>query len=187
MKNIVSSTNFSVLGVLFFTFFCCISCKETVREELQILIQNRTDSSIHITLYPQKTASTTSNLYPVCEGCGGHKSTNLDLYPNNDNLYNWNEVLFYTNDLNIKPHTLASKVFDSIYISSINKDDVIIKFTHKNVTGYSENIFTENSAWDFRVVERDMPDQSKKHPVRSYCYIFVVLEDKIVIENILNK
>lgn len=169
----------SIVSIFFLITCCCTSCKEIEREELQIIIQNRTDNPIHISLYPK---GDIGGLYPICDGCGGHKTTEFALNPNNNDRYYWNEVIFTTSDLNIKPYTLAAKVFDSIYISTANKDNVIIKFTHENVIGYSENIFSENSNWDFRMLRWSEPTQFRKNPVKYHQYKFMILEDKIIIE-----
>ena len=138
------------VSIFFLITCCCISCTTIVHETLQIAIQNRTDDNLHITLYPK---GDIGGLYPECEGCGGHRDTQFVLPPNNDGRNDLNDVIFYTVDLEIAPGTLASQAFDSIYIRTANEDSVIIKFTHEKVTGYSENLFSDNSTWDFEVVE----------------------------------
>jgi len=166
-----------ILGISFLIAYC-ISCESHKSEELEILIQNRTDSLIHIILYPKVK---TGGLYPICDGCGGHKETEYSLNPNVDESCLWGEVVFTSSDLSIKPHILATKGFDSIYISTRNKDNVIIKFTPENVTGYSENIFAENSIWDYKIWGRDQSD-SRVSIVNAHCYIFPILKDEIIIE-----
>jgi hypothetical protein len=151
-----------------------------VNENLQILIQNRTDSLIHITLFP-KAEYLSGNLYLHSEGGSGYNSTEFSLLPNNEGYYNWSEVLFVSGDLNIEPQILAAKVFDSIYVNSKNEDSVIMKFTHEAVTGYSENIFTKNSTWDFSIEEADISTSTKKMVIQ-HCYKFVILENKIIIK-----
>lgn len=141
-----------------------------MRETLQILIQNKTDGPIFITLYPK---GDIGGLYPICEGCGGYIETKFDLSPLNDRL------LFYTYDFNTEPYTLAAKAFDSIYISTVSTDKIIIKFTHEVVTGYSENIFTENATWNFKIEEDELPDMGGRHPQKCHSYSFSILEDKI--------
>ena len=180
-KVIMSRFIICIAGIFIACY--CTSCEETVREELQILIQNRTDSPIYITLYPKaEYLSDGCNLYLHSDIGSGYVNTEFSLDPNEDNRrLVWKEIMFITSDLNIKPYTLASKVFDSIHISSANIDKVI-KFTHETVTGYSENIFSENSTWDFIIVERNEQTQFRKNPVRSYCYRFLILKDKIAIE-----
>jgi len=168
------------LSIFFLIAYCCISCEETVNERLQILIQNRTDSSIHITLFPQK--AFTGMTYLPCEeqDCGG-QMMEFVLHPNNNGSFNWDEIIFSTHDLKVESYTLASKAFDSIYIRRANEDNVI-KFTHEKVTGYSENIFSEKSTWDFDIREQDFQDFFNKHPQRYYQYKFLILKDKVSIE-----
>jgi len=158
--------------------FVLSSCKEKVTETLQVLIQNRTDGDITVTLYPKKT-TTSGELYPMCEGCGGYKKTKFTLKP--ERYYDWDGVIYYTSDLNMKPYILTSIAFDSIYISTSNQDKVI-KFTHSTVYGYSENPFTENSTWEYYLYEWSRKTNSRSFPEKNHCFIFIISEDKIFIE-----
>ena len=64
-------------------------------------------------------------------------------------------------------------MFDSIHISTKNKDNVI-RFTHETVTGYPENLFTENSTWDYKIIEWDAQTQFKRNPQKDHCYTFFI-------------
>ena len=169
------------INVIFFIFFfilSSISCKEKVNESLQILIQNKTDSLIFITLFPKLISG---SLYPSCEGCGGFKENKFTLSPNYEKRYEWKEVIYTsTIDMDIEPYDLAVNVFDSIYISFTNKDTVnlIIKFTNETVIGYKENLFKEDATWDFFIEERT--DEPGFKDI-NYCYSFFIVEEKIII------
>jgi len=169
------------LGLFTVIIICCISCKcdKTVNEGLTIKIQNRTDSIIHVKLFPKNKSGRS---YPFCEGCG-YKDAELKLSPNYDDSYVWIETIFTSVDLDIEPHILAASAFDSIHI--ILKNNVIIKFTHENVSGYSENIFTENSTWDFRIIESNYPNMFCPNPGKEHHYSFVISDEKILIEKIV--
>jgi len=167
------------MGIFFFITCCCISCEHPVREELQISIQNRTDSFISVRLYP-KAEYLSGTSYRFSDIGGGYTNVQFSLPPNNDERMEWSEIIFTTGDLNIKPYTLAAKVFDSIYISTENKDHTI-KFTHENVTGYSENLFSENSTWDYKTGLQDESDFRVRR-VKVHCYTFLILDDKMIIE-----
>ena len=160
--------------VLFFAG--SFSCEETVRESLQILIRNRTDNLVHVTLYPK--GDTTGACYIPYEIGGGGKIPKYDLLPINKEHVGGDELIFESRDLAIKPYTLALREFDSIYIRTA--DNQII-FTHESVTGYSENIFSEDSTWDFQIGEGDMPVGFRKNPQKYYQYTFSILKDKIII------
>jgi len=142
-------------------------------EQIETFIQNRTDAPIYITLFPKEDID---GLYRPCERCSPHKNTEFNLNPNS---YYRDGLLFYTEDLSIEPHTLISKIFDSIHI---RMSDAIIKFTHDTVMGYSENIFTENFTWIFRY-EDSGGLLFKKYRDQYYCYIFEILEEKIILTN----
>ncbi len=160
------------------------SCKETVTESLDIFVKNRTDSAICIKLYP-KAAYRDGLLYRSSDIGSGFRDTEFIIPIDDDNMYNWDGQLFESGNLNIEPYALAAEIFDSIYISTANKERVIIKFTHDNVTGYSENIFSEHSTWDFEIVERDMSD-FRKRTNRAYQHRFLILKDKITHKSIIN-
>ena len=189
MKNL--KKHIQILLLLVSISFLCAMCKkeEEVKESLQILILNKTDNIMYVTLYP-KEEYRSGKLYLKSEG-GGYQHSEFTIFPNSQN-YKWEEVLFVTGDLNIEPHTLAAKVFDSIYISSIKEapkpgmpainDSVIIKFTHENVSGYKDNIFLENSIWEFSIYEWDAETQFIRKKHKEYCYNFLILEEKLIKE-----
>ena len=172
----------NIAGIFFFIVCCCISCKGT-NENLRILIQNRTDSTIYINLYPTTEYISASGIfYSISDdGSSGSTETKFSLQPNygtND----WNEVIFISRNLDAKPYALVSEVFDSIYITLPSKDNFIIKFTPENVIGYSENIFSENSTWDFEIKSIIRPTQFRTMRGAAHCYCFLILEDRIIIE-----
>ena len=158
---------------VFFLITCCLSCIKTV-ESLEIIILNRTDSVLYISLYPKEGPGS----YRKSDRGSGWSYTEFTLRPNNDYSIDWDAVLFHSSDLNIEPYKLASKMFDSIYISLTNKDNVIIKFTPEKVNGYSENIFSEASTWEYR-----KQTDHRNQPVIDHCYYFLILKNKMIFEN----
>ncbi|MCL2417135.1 MAG: hypothetical protein FWD02_04285 [Bacteroidales bacterium] len=182
MKTILRITALSVVLLMLAGGF--VSCvRET--EQLDILIQNRTENPIHVIVFP-KEELLRADLYTKCFGCGGANYTNFRLYPYNSHLSStWDETIFFTPDLSIKPHTLALQAFDSIHIelTTIDSADIVLKFTPESVVGYSKNIFSENSAWDFRIWRSDMQMQMSRTEIKHHQHIFVISNDKIVTNN----
>jgi hypothetical protein len=78
---------------------------------------------------------------------------------------------------------LAVQAFDSIHIRSTSKDnvDIVINFTHENVIGYLENLFSESSAWTFKVVKLE---GARGKATNARQYVFVISEDKIISEQV---
>ena len=153
--------------------FIFSSCKEKVSENLLLLIENRTDSPIYIRLYPKKTTAS-GGFYPMSDrkkGVLGILESDLSLHED--------RVLYYSKDLTVKPYVLTSNIFDSIYVRKQNSD-TIIKFTHNSVIGYSENIFAENSIWDYKIEEWSKHTM-KNSEVRDYRYTFIISDEKIEI------
>jgi hypothetical protein len=162
------------LLILLFVGVCVFrGCETTGSETMGIYIQNDTDSVVHVRLFPKEKYMHGKTEYWINDGSGGSlRDIEFDLG------IGGNRILFRHPDITIEPHTLAKNVFDSIYISTENKDHVIIKFTHDTVIGYFENIFTENSTWDFRIEEAD-----KGHKTLTlHRYTFLILENKLLIE-----
>jgi hypothetical protein len=158
------------------------SCQETPEEWTQILLQNQTDSLLHVLLFPNEKYIDPRNGFVVYDVGSGWIGIERDL-PINNNIININPVIYSSNNLDIQPYALAKEVFDSIYICAANKDSVIIKFTHDNVIGYSENIFSEQSTmsvWNFRIVVNNLQTQFQKNPQKYYQYNFLILKDKII-------
>jgi len=164
--------------IWFFFLFVFASCEEEVNETLQILIQNKTKNSFDVILYP-KSEYLKGNLYRKSDEGTGYTDTKFTLPPKIEEYFDWNEVIFKSKDLNIKPHLLTEKVFDSIYINRENEERIII-FTKEGVKGYSENIFSENSTWNFEIVEDELPTNSKVNPQKYHCYKFVISPNSIV-------
>jgi len=140
---------------------------------MQILIENKTDNTISVKLYPKEKYINpyVENSYRCTDFAGRYGSIEFVLYPNEG------RVLFSSYDVNIDPYILALRVFDSIHISSTNKDNVIIKFTHECVVGYLENIFTENSKWNFSIEDAEGIVKGTIHTFNNY--IFSILENKM--------
>ena len=160
--------------------YCSISCKQTVGESLLISIQNRTDSIIHIRLYP-KAEYASGSLYFHSDMGSGKWDSKFSLNPNHIDGFYWKEVIFFTSNLCIDPFELTANVFDSIYIEVTSKENLILKFAPDSVTQYSENLFSENSTWDYKTVDISRPTQHAPNPGIGYCYSFLILNEKIII------
>lgn len=145
----------------------CLSCKEKYSEYLLIdIYHNNTDESIYVTLYPK---AESNGLYSF----GNGERTETEFYLDSKH----GKTLYYSKDVNIEPSELAAQIFDSIYVSLSNKDDVIIKFTPNDVTGYVENIFSKNSTWEYSYMKAERDDGTR---VKEHRFTFLILKDKII-------
>ncbi len=162
-------------GVSFLT-----SCSHKERESVQIFIHNKTDSLVHIRLYP-KAEYLSEDLYRRSDGLSGYDGRcEFTLSANSgwDNIW-WHSV-FGSYDLSLMPYHVAAKAFDSIYITMGN---TLLKFIHDTVIGYSENIFADSSTWDYRIIEsHKQTGFMYKTFDKAHCYIFPILESKIITE-----
>ncbi|MDR0436831.1 MAG: hypothetical protein LBH22_00865 [Bacteroidales bacterium] len=167
-------------GILFLIAAICIyiSCEKTKGgESLRITIENKTDSIIHVKLEPKKLEG--YNLYAPIDWQGGpYYLTEFDLLPGS------NQMLFRTSDINVEPYELASRAFYNISIYSVDRKTLFIKFSQNNIAlGYSEDIFTNNSTWNYELEHScPKPPRTCKNPGKIHSYTFSILEDKIIIE-----
>ena len=165
------------LGIFFLIVCCCISCCADLEfEGMEIFIQNRTEDTLSLTLFTKRDIGGLYLRYD--NGGSGYRHTNEFLLPNPEGKYrNWEkECIFITSKLDTHPSKIIFNEFDSIYISTANKDHVIVKFTHESVTGYSDNIFSENSTWS--IIKGITPRKGLRHCEGT----FLILKDKLVIE-----
>ena len=166
------------LGIFLLPVFFCISCaREPEYDGRDIFIQNQTEDTLFLSLFTKRDIG---GLYCLCEGeCGAHRDTEYVLPPNPEgkNRHWYSECIFITSDNNVHPSKILLNVFDSIYISTANKDRTLIKFTSKKFTGYSDNIFSESSAWN-TIKTSGLRDKSIVH----YKSTFLIIKDKLIIK-----
>jgi hypothetical protein len=151
------------------------SCEEEKSYRMQILIRNETNSKQTIQLFPKSNylKDDRDDLYmysDLSNGDFGDKDYNIEEGESNS--------IFISSDYKLEPHELALKVFDSIFIIPFNENKTMMKFYPDSVSGYSENLFNENSIWLYELRNYDEPDNFKQHPVESHDYSFVISTDK---------
>ena len=157
------------------------SCTKKMDESLVIRIENKTDAVLYFVLEPhEQSASTPNTLYRVSDIGGQYLEREFELSSFND--FNKSRMLFNTTDLTIEPHVLVSKIFNGIRIYSADQKTQLINFTRDTVVGYSENIFTISSTWNYEVVESDRVTQTRRNSARYHVYTFSILENKIIVE-----
>jgi len=153
-----------------------ISCNRRVNETAHIHIQNKTESAINVTLYPNAKFREVSFLG------GPIRPTNFNVYPDFDGTYFWSNVILVSGDLNMKPYELVKTVFDSIRIVTQNEAHTI-RFTHESATGYSENIFSKNSTWTFQIIHDNLHTMMASNPQKYHVHTFVISENNFVISD----
>jgi hypothetical protein len=170
MKSTKTKIMSRFIGIFPLIAYYCISCSPE-SEEIGILIQNRTDAEIHIKLYPNDKyfASMATNIVHGCRDT-------FSLHPYVDHKSKSDELLFEVCTPNTEPNLLVTRAIDSICISTANNE--IIKFMHDTVNGYSENIFSDNSTWDYATGTF----RQAGYKIIAHSYTFLILEDKIIIE-----
>lgn len=155
---------YSLLIGLFF------SCKEKTSYQLRILIKNETDTNLKLSLFP-KAEYMNGSLYYFSEIGNGFRHTDFEIAPDVE------QDLYTTSDLKILPNELVEKVFNSIQISPINGNEIVLKFSPETVVGDSENLYKETSVWTYELRNFDFPTMLSSHPVESHDYIFVISKD----------
>lgn|SRR3989339_1680122 len=147
------------------------SCKEKTSYRMQLLIENKTDNKIAVKLFP-KSEYLHNDLYDFSDFGSGYNGTEHNIESNR------NESLYYSENTDQKPFSLAAKIFDSIHITPFNKDKKVMKFSIDTVIGYSENLFDSISSWNYEIKDYDEPDNFNQNPVESHDYSFIISIDK---------
>ena len=146
------------------------ACKEENSHQLQILLKNDVGSKIKVTLYP-KDEFMAGYYYDFCSFISGYKNRVFDIETGKE------EILYITDDLGIEPYALSVLIFDSIHITFNNKFEPGIKFSPLEVTGYPENLFSQNSNWTYKKRSYiDNPAQYEITPTESDDYTFTITE-----------
>jgi len=152
-----------------FLLICLFSaCEEKKPHQLQILIKNDVGSKIKVTLYP-KAEFVAGYYYDFCSFISGYKNNVFDIEAGKE------EILYITDDLGIEPYALTAQVFDSIHITFNNYFEPGIRFSPLGVTGYPENLFSQNSNWTYKQRSYiDNPAQYEISPTESDDYTFTI-------------
>ncbi|HET6558671.1 MAG TPA: hypothetical protein VFG54_15230 [Prolixibacteraceae bacterium] len=143
------------------------SCKKDTTYQMQILIKNNTDNTLKVTLFP-RTKYMDGNLYDSSDIGGGYAQTTFDIESNSQ------EGLYISGNLNQKPYNLAKEVFDSIRIISDQNETGMMRFSNDQAVGYPDNLFSDQSTWDFEKRNVNLHTQFSAHPVESHDYTFVI-------------
>ena len=149
------------------------SCKEKTEYEMDLVLENSTENSITVELFPNSKYKH-DDMYRTSDIGEGYNFTKFTIFANSK------EVFFTSKDINQQPCDLLSNVFDSIHISINNESQYVIKFSKDAVIGYSDNIFTENSIWDYEIINDDRPTQFAKNPVEVHLFTFEVSINKLI-------
>ena len=157
--------------ILFFLLIVLDSCKEETSYEMQLLIENKTENTISVRLYP-KNKFLHNELYNSSDFGGGYSNTEFEIDANQDHS------LFYSQNIDQEPYNLASQIFDSIHIKSFNSDKISIKYSVDTVIGYSENLFDSSSTWNYEIINTGRPDNFNQNPVELHNYTFVISGEK---------
>ena len=158
-------------GTILLLLSLLVSCKDETTYQMQILIKNETNRMLTIKLFP-KSGYMSGGLYDFSEIGGGSRKTEFQLDIDSE------IELFESGDLSKKPNSLATEVFDSIYVIPSNENKTEIKFTPDTVIGYSENLYDDNSLWIYELRKFNLQTSFQRNPVESHDYIFTISEDK---------
>lgn len=171
MNSIKYTHTFSRLGLIILLLTLIVSCEKTTYQS-RISIKNETNSVLTIKLFPKNGYYSPINMYRFSDTGSGHRDSEFQL-----NI--GSEIdLFTSKNFNAKPTTIAHQIFSSIHILQSNENDAVIKFSEETVIGYAENLYSDDSLWDFELQSYDLPTQFQSNPHQCKNYTFVILQDK---------
>jgi len=147
-----------------------VSCNEETQYRTEIILENNTNYNIDVTVFPKPDYAFHENGYKAWDDDGSYSSNNFIIKAND---FNW---LFVTKNMDIEPYQFINNIFDSIHVVINNEFQTKIIFKPNTVINYPDNPFSEDSQWNFEVVEGDEPDMFHQNPVQSDCYTFIIRE-----------
>lgn len=154
------------LIILCFLVLAGSSCKKHAENQLRILIRNGTDSLMTVKLYPK-----IENMK-----IGKYIYSDIHLIYRDTAFVPFARLgseLYVTKDITMEPHLLASKIFDSINIS-ISSGKIMLRFSPQRVINYSQNLFTDKSAWVHEKNRYELVKMWRDYYIESDDYIFII-------------
>src|SRR5574344_2117084 len=163
------------IGVCLAVVLVIFSCTTITNKETAIYIENATSDVISVMLYPNVEYQNYRDWYNASDYSGAFSPSNFQLTNSNEQVGDDQEneqELFRSKGLAIEPYVLAQEIFDSIYVTLA--DGRVIKFRHDTVIGYSDNLFSKESAWKNSIKNYDMPTMFRKLFLESYCFTVTI-------------
>ncbi|GEM_PF-5823093 len=154
------------LIVFVLVLLALFSCKEgyTVNQ-MRILIKNETDSSMTVKLFPRSKyvrygKYSYSDMHTIYKDTSFIPDTKLGT------------ELFSTDTVEMQPHILATRVFDSIWIKKASGK--ILKLSPKGVVNFERNPFSDKEAWFYQRNLLEHVRMWRDNGVESEDYILVI-------------
>ena len=143
------------------------SCRKETKY-MELWIKNDSHNELTVELFPKNEYVINYNLYRSSD----HKNS-LRSLRRFKVLTKRDEALFSSVNLDQMPYDLIDKIFDSIFL---NINETTLKFSREKVIGYSENLFTDDSNWEYEVRYHDHIGWNS---AESHVFSFVITEAKL--------
>ncbi len=158
--------------IFFFLLVAILSCdKETIR--MYIFIENNTNKNIEVILFPKaEYLSTDGNMYCFESNGSGYNPCTFELgYDSLNQITNYH--LFISDNIGLSATELLNTVFDSIWVNvPSDGDSVHLSFSPKGASGYIQNMFVEDSAWEYEIVNNEYPTNLRVSYETAHSYTF---------------
>lgn len=142
------------------------SCdKGLIVEQMRILIKNGSDSTMTVMLFPQ-TRYFRYGKYAYSDLHTKYMDTTF--IPDTK----IGTEIFSTDTLEMQPHILATRIFDSIWVKKVSGK--ILKFSPQSVVNYEKNPFTDKDAWFYQRNQLEHVRMWRKNGVESEDYILII-------------
>lgn len=154
------------LIVLIFLLLFLSSCdKGLIVQQMRILIRNDSDSTVTVTLYP-KSRYVRYGKYAYSDLHTKYKDTTF--IPDNK----IGTELFSTDTVEMQPHILATRIFDSIWVKKASGK--ILKFSPRGVVNYERNPFSDTEAWFYQRNQLEHVRMWRDNGIESEDYILII-------------
>jgi hypothetical protein len=133
--------------------------------QMRILIKNGTESTMTVKLYP-KNKYLKYGMYSYSDMHTKYKDTTF--VPDKK----LGTEIFSTDTVEMEPHILAKRVFDSITIKLASGK--LLRFSQQGAINYSKNMFSEKEAWAYQRNIMEHVRMWRENGVESEDYIFII-------------
>ena len=158
--------------VLISSLILSSSCVERIDQEVNIYLQNATQSDLEIGLTTD--VPYRGNIgYRFSSNGGGYRSSVFQIEKGA------NGHLFTNEGFSESASQVTSKVFEIILVTLKDSRNIRISFSPDTVINYKSNVFSEDACWIFEKTVGDRPTQFRRNPFESHDYYFVIKEEDL--------
>jgi len=160
-------------AVKFIVLLICLQSCSDPEEQMQLFIQNQTQDTLRIQLFPDSVFQHGEGWYKSKNTSGSYEETEFILNPARK------QSLFISTVTDRNPAKLLGGLFDSITIFPVGNTLPLIHFQPDSAIGYATNPYESEANWNLEHNTYKFHTNFSTQKTESDDYIFVVSPEKI--------